>query len=183
MQRTQGLKFKTMRKIILGVAVSLDSYIEGPKGEIDWCFSDQDYGLTPFFNSIGAIFMGRKSYELAVGMGGEKPWTGMTTYVFSNTLKTVNGECTLISGDGIARAMEIKEENGKDIWLFGGTELIAGMMVNGLVDVLWLSVHPVLLGGGKPLFQGINMRVNTKLMESKVYETGLVSLWYEVIKK
>lgn len=53
-----------MRKILLNLAVSLDSFIEGPKGEFDWCFTDQDYGMTGFLERIDAIFMGRKSYEL-----------------------------------------------------------------------------------------------------------------------
>ena len=53
-----------MRKVILDVAVSLDGYIEGPNGEYDWCFTDQDYGLTDFYNSIDSIFYGRKSWEM-----------------------------------------------------------------------------------------------------------------------
>jgi dihydrofolate reductase len=58
-----------MRKIILGVAVSLDGYIEGPNGEFDWCFTDQDYGLSEFFKRIDTSFMGRKTYEVAMAMG------------------------------------------------------------------------------------------------------------------
>ena len=57
-----------MGKIILNLAVSLDGFIEGPNGEFDWCFDDQDYGLKEFFNRIDAIFMGRKSYELVKSM-------------------------------------------------------------------------------------------------------------------
>jgi dihydrofolate reductase len=65
-----------MRKVILGLAVSLDGYIEGPNGEIDWCFTDRDYGMGEFFKRIDAVFMGRKSYELAQKMntdGNEMP--------------------------------------------------------------------------------------------------------------
>ena len=58
-----------MRKIILGLAVSLDGYIEGPNGEFDWCFTDQDYGMSEFFKRIDTVFMGRKSYELTQSMG------------------------------------------------------------------------------------------------------------------
>ena len=54
-----------MRKVILGLAVSLDGFIEGPNGEYDWCFSDQDYGLSDFFSRVDSVFIGRKSYEMA----------------------------------------------------------------------------------------------------------------------
>ena len=58
-----------MRKVILALAVSLDGYIEGPNGEYDWCFTDQDYGLSDFFKRIDAVFIGRKTYELTLNMG------------------------------------------------------------------------------------------------------------------
>ena len=62
-----------MRKVILQLAVSLDGFIEGPNGEFDWCFTDDDYGMTNFFNQIDTIFIGRKSYELTLTMGGSAP--------------------------------------------------------------------------------------------------------------
>jgi dihydrofolate reductase len=70
---------------------------------------------------------------------------------------------------------------GKDIWLFGGASLTKSLLNAGLVDELWLAVHPILLGQGKPLFSGIQKRIKTKLIESKAYDTGLVSRWYEVV--
>ncbi|MCE3225874.1 MAG: bifunctional deaminase-reductase domain protein [Bacteroidetes bacterium] len=84
-----------MRKLILGLAVTLDGYIEGPNGEYDWCFTDQDYGLKEFFDRIDAIFIGRKSYETAQkyaesNNGSAIPgMPAMTEYVFSTTLKSV----------------------------------------------------------------------------------------------
>ncbi len=59
-----------MRKIILGLAVSLDGFIEGPNGEYDWCFTDQDYGMSDFFKRIDALFMGRKTYEMSLAING-----------------------------------------------------------------------------------------------------------------
>ncbi len=168
-----------MRKIILGVAVSLDGFIEGPNGEYDWCFNDQDYGLKQFGKSIDAIFMGRKSYELTKTMGGSNPWKGTQTYVFSNTLEPrANPKVVVVSGD-IARAVKrIKEEPGKNIWLFGGAQLTTAFINANLVDELWLAVHPILLGTGKPLFQNISGRKKLKLTKSKIYDTGLASMTY-----
>ncbi len=177
-----------MRKLILGLAVTLDGYIEGPNGEYDWCFTDQDYGLNEFFTRIDAIFIGRKSYEIAqqhVDNNNGETIPGMplmTEYVFSKTLKTVKETAMLIAEDSIAEARRIKEQPGKDIWLYGGAELSDAFMKEGLVDELWLSVHPVVLGSGKPLFRGQNKTAKLTLLKSKTYETGLVSLWYAINK-
>jgi dihydrofolate reductase len=169
-----------MRKIILGLAVSLDGYIEGPKGEYDWCFTDQDYGLADFFKRIDTIFMGRKSFELTQKTEMENPWKGMTTYVFSNsTSESKNPDVKFISGDVAGDIMWLRQQKGKDIWLFGGAELISFFVNKNWIDEYWLSIHPVVLGSGKPLFQNLKERLNLKLTKNKVYETGLVSLTYE----
>jgi dihydrofolate reductase len=169
-----------MRKVILGLAVSLDGFIEGPNGEYDWCFTDQDYGMSDFFKRIDAVFMGRKSYELALGMGNEAMgMPKMEEYVFSNTLQSVEGDRILVSGDIANKVKEIKNRPGKDIWLFGGAALTSSLMNLGLIDEFWLSVHPVVLGAGKPLFQNISERKNLKLVDTKTYSTGLISLKYE----
>lgn len=176
-----------MRKLILGLAITLDGYIEGPNGEYDWCFADQDYGLKEFFERIDAIFIGRKSYEMmqqhsdsnnGVAIPG---MPALTEYVFSETLTSVKEGAVLVSGDSIAEARRIKDQPGKDIWLFGGASLYNALMKEGLVDELWMSVHPILLGSGKPLFQQQD-RLWLRLLESKTYETGLVSLRYRIEK-
>ncbi|SHG30047.1 dihydrofolate reductase family protein [Pedobacter caeni] len=175
-----------MRKLILGLAITLDGYIEGPNGEYDWCFTDQDYGLNEFFERIDAIFIGRKSYEMLQqhsdnGSGEVVPgMPALTEYVFSKTLTSVKDSAVLISEDSIAEARRIKNEPGKDIWLFGGALLYDSMMKEGLVDELWLSVHPILLGGGKLLFQDQTGRRKLRFLESTTYETGLLSIRYGV---
>lgn len=177
-----------MRKLILGLAVTLDGYIEGPNGEYDWCFTDQDYGLNEFFARVDTIFIGRKSYEMAQhhadNNNGEivPGMPAMTEYVFSRTLKSVKDGAVLISDDSIAEARRIKEQPGKDIWLFGGASLTDALVKEGLVDELWMSVHPILLGSGKPLFRKQDSRIKLTLLESKPYETGLVSLRYSIDK-
>jgi len=174
-----------MRKLILGLAVTLDGYIEGPNGEYDWCFTDQDYGLKEFFSRIDAIFIGRKSYEVMQKHADGENIPGMpamTEYVFSGTLRSVKEGAVLVSGDSIAEARKIKEQPGRDIWLFGGASLTDALMKEGLVDELWMSVHPLLLGSGKLLFHEQNSRIQLTLLENKSYETGLVSLRYSIDK-
>lgn len=168
-----------MRKIILGLAVSLDGYIEGPNGEYDWCFTDQDYGMSDFFKRIDSVFMGRKSWELSKSMG-EAPagFPKLKTFVFSGTLREAGQEVTIVGSDWKEKVEQIKREPGKDIWLFGGASLLSSFLNERLIDEYWLSVHPVMLGNGKPLFSDVKERVNLKLAECKSYNTGLVSLKY-----
>ena len=114
--------------------------------------------------------------------GGSDPWKGTKSYVFSNTWTTKpDNAFELVSKDVVHRVKQIKQAEGKDIWLFGGASLTASLMEAGLVDEIWLSVHPILLGAGKLLFSGTGKRVQLKLIETKSYETGLVSLRYIVV--
>jgi dihydrofolate reductase len=173
-----------MRKIILGVAVSLDNLIEGPHGEYDWCFTDQDYGMGEFLKNIDSIFYGRKSYEMMMKAGEteQNPFGGKMNYVFSNTWQQGGKDFQLVTGDSLAEVKRIKEMEGKDIWLFGGASLTSSLMNAGLVDEMWLAIHPIVLGKGKPLFAGIEGRIKTKLIGNKLFDTGLLSVRYEVLK-
>jgi dihydrofolate reductase len=174
-----------MRKIVLSVAVSLDGLIEGPNGEYDWCFMDQDYGLSAFFKRIDTTFMGRKTYEMAQTVNNEDiaGFPKFKEYVFSTTLDKVKEGATLIKDNVKAEVEKIKKEKGKDIWLFGGAALTSSLMNMGLVDELYLAVHPILLGSGKPLFKNMDHRVKLKLQDTKTYSTGLVALTYDIIWK
>ena len=170
-----------MRKVILGLAVSLDSFIEGPNGEYDWCFTDQDYGLSTFFKRVDTVFVGRKTYEMSLGMeGGGAGFPKFKEYIFSTTLDKVKDGATLINGDIKTQVEEIKKGKGKDIWLFGGAGLTTSLLNLGLVDELSLAVHPILLGGGKPLFNNIKSGIRLTLGDTKTFSTGLVSLTYNV---
>ncbi len=172
-----------MRKIILQLAVSLDNFIEGPNGEFDWCFTDQDYGMSEFFKRIDSIFIGRKSYELVQSMGDAATpgFPKLTSYVFSNSLTAVKTDEILINGDIVFEVNKIKNKPGKDIWLFGGASLITTFMNEDLVDEIILAVHPIILGSGKPLFQNIKGRKQLNLKNVKSYDTGLVMLTYSLL--
>ncbi|MCJ8208175.1 dihydrofolate reductase family protein [Mucilaginibacter sp. RS28] len=171
-----------MRKVILNLAVTLDSIIEGPNGEYDWCLNDQDYGLTDFWESTDAIFIGRKSYELIAANGDINMFLAHKMYVFSDTLAEVAHEqIEIVPSTSFAEDVRaIKEQEGKAIWLFGGASLISNFLQNRLIDELLLSVHPILLGEGKPLFQGIKSRIGLQLLDSTPYPSGLVQLHYAI---
>ena len=167
-----------MRKIILNVAISLDGYLEGPKGEIDWCLTDQDYGMSAFLKRLDAIFIGRKSYERLLKMNSN-PYPAMTKYVFSTKLKNVANNTVLLKGNLEKEARRIKKQKGKDIWLFGGAQLVTGFVNANLVDEMHLALHPLFLGKGKPLFQNIKQEKQYRLKDAKTYSTGLVQHIYE----
>lgn len=160
--------------------MSLDGLIEGPNGEFDWCFTDQDYGMTDFLASIDAVLYGRKSYEVMMKEGkGKNPFSNKQTFVVSNTLSD-HSDYILLKGDVIQKIKEIKSSEGKNIWLFGGAELMTSLIEAHLVDELMLAVHPIILGKGKALFDALPGRLSTKLIGSKVYSSGLVSTHHRV---
>ena len=173
-----------MRKIILEVAVTLDGFIEGPNGEYDWCFDDQDYGMTEFFKRIDSIFIGRRSYELMqkIGESAVPGYSSLKEYVFSTTLKEVKTGTEIIHGDIKEKVEKIKNEPGRDIWLFGGASLTTSLLNLNLIDEMRLAVHPIILGSGKPLFIDIKNRVPLHLMDTKTYSSGLVRLTYSFNK-
>jgi dihydrofolate reductase len=168
-----------MRKITLNVATSLDGYIEGPNGEIDWCLNDQDYGLTEFSEDTDALFMGRKSYELVLEVGLNL-FEDKTIYVFSDTLSQDEHLSVNIvrKADFVSFVKNFREQEGKNIWLFGGAGLLASFMAENLVDEFLISVHPVILGGGRLLFQNVKEKVDLMLMDHQAYSSGLVQLRY-----
>ncbi|RKN79670.1 dihydrofolate reductase family protein [Ulvibacterium marinum] len=170
------------RKIILNLCTSLDSFIEGENGEIDWCLTDQDYSMTAFLNRIDTIFFGRKSYEQLVQ---EMPnaFSDKKKVVFSKTLKNIDAHSRIISGNIENEVRDLINAPGKDIWLFGGANLTTTMLNLNLVDELMISVHPLLLGKGKPLFSAIERRKKLRLTDTKTFSTGLVQLYYTVEKE
>lgn len=168
-----------MRKVILNLAVSLDGYIEDKHGEFDWCFTDQDYSDGQF-DKFDTVFMGRKSYELMIKMN-EIP--NMKTYVFSDTLESSEQATVVTRKDCVNEVSKIKKQEGSDIWFFGGADLLTDFLKNNLIDELQLAVHPILLGGGKRLFQGnIQERMNCSLISVKTFDTGLVMMKYKMFK-
>lgn len=169
-----------MRKIILQLAITLDGFIEGPLGEFDWCFTDQDYGMTPFLESIDTVFYGRKSFDLVMKHGN--PFANKKTVVFSRSVHPNRDGVEFVSDNLHEYIQEVIKQPGKNIWLFGGADLLNTFLKEGWVDEIHLAFHPLLLGAGKPLFQNLPNRVGLRLLNSQAYNTGLVMMQYEIKK-
>jgi dihydrofolate reductase len=168
-----------MRKIILNIAISLDGYIEGPEGEYDWCFNDQDYGMMEFLLNVDAVFFGRSAYERILEIGPDY-FSDKKRYVFSNSLKKAEKGWILVNGDLKSKMRYITTGTGSNIWLFGGGGLVRSFLRDGLLDRMMLAVHPILLGGGKPLFGELPERTSLDLVDTETYRSGLVQLTYDV---
>ncbi|REJ81280.1 MAG: dihydrofolate reductase [Bacteroidetes bacterium] len=155
-----------MGKICLNLAISLDGFIEGPDGSFDWCFTDQDYGMTEFLGQTEAILFGRKSFQVLKEMDSD-PYPDKLKYIYSNTLTYSGKNLLTISDHAVERTLDLKKEYEKDLWLFGGAKLIAEMQKADLIDEYILSIHPILLGAGKRLFSSDQEKLLLKLLSTK----------------
>lgn len=179
------------RRIILDLAVTLDGFIEGKNGEVDWCIMDSEMGFIHFLNQIDTILYGRKSYDLWGQYTPEIEATNIEKemwelvhskekYVFSRTQKGTDNKAIFINENILEEVNKLKNKPGKDIWLYGGASLITTFIDLGLVDEFRLSVHPVILGEGRQLFIDIKQRLNLKLMNTRTFSSGVVQLIYHL---
>ena len=183
-----------MRKVVLGLGISLDGYIARKDGAVDWLSMDWDYDWTAFFKTIDVVLMGRKSWDGALEMTPKKkskskasnPYAGMETYVFSRSLQDSGVEGVEIVSDNLKEFIEnLKAKDGKNIWLSGGGELAKSFLDEDLVDEIYLGITPLLLGSGRPLFPELIREVPLKFVSSNVCkhkkeDNAMLELVYEV---
>ena len=164
------------RKVRVYIAASLD-------GDIDWLDSvarpDEDYGYAAFIETIDTVIMGRKTYEKVLSFGGEFPHADRDCYVLSRTERPSEGQIHFYSGSLDNLLDQIRSKPGKDIFIDGGSEAIALFREKGLIDSYTISIIPMLLGEGIPLFKENDKEQPLKLVEATTFDSGLVQLSYE----
>lgn len=176
-------------KISVFIATSIDGYIAKKNGDIDWLtqFSpptseneDKDCGFSKFFSDVDALIMGRNTYEI-VSHFDPWPYEGKRVIVLSSTLTSVCKQAELFNGDITQLINKLHNDGIKHIYIDGGAT-ISQFLNAGLVDELIISIIPVVLGSGIPLFSKINDDKWCQLISSQVYSNGLVQMKYVTLK-
>jgi dihydrofolate reductase len=182
-----------MRQVIYSMGVSLDGFIAGPNGEIDWSAPDEE--LHRFHNQqtreLGAHFCGRRLYEemLYWETADQNPsaaehelefariWQELPKVVFSSTLQQVEGNARLATESVAEEVARLKREPGKDLAV-GGAGLAAACAQLGLIDEYRLFVSPVVLGGGTRFFPALDERIELELVETRTFGSRVIYARY-----
>jgi dihydrofolate reductase len=181
--------------VIYAMNVSLDGFVAGPNGELDWGIVDEE--LHRYFNDlsreVGTFLYGRRMYELmardwpTAGLDPSAPdyvvefariWKDKPKVVFSKTLEQVEWNSRLVRENVAEEVAALKEQSPQDLDL-GGPTIAATLMRLGLIDEYRLLVHPVVLGGGTPYFSALDHSINLRLVETRTFGSGVVLLRYD----
>jgi len=186
-----------MRKLIFFMHTSLDGFVAGLKGEMDWINIDEtmfDFVATMTDKADSALY-GRVTYEMMQSYwpnAGKQPnaskhdkehsawYNKVSKIVLSKTISEKGLDNTTVIGDQLAdKINKIKNQDGKNILIFGSPTASHSLLSQGLIDEFWLFVNPILLGQGIPLFKGVTETTKLKLIETKTFSSGVIALHYE----
>lgn len=174
-----------MRRIVLGLGISLDGYIARRDGSVDFLFMPKDYSMAPLFETCDIAIMGRKTLEAGLRLGKTDTIAtpGLACYVFSRTLPPGerNG-ATVVNDSPKSFVQFLRKRKGKNIWHMGGGELACEFLKADLIDELYLGIVPKLLGEGLRLFPSGFPERHFRLLENKSFSQGLISLKYERLR-
>ena len=174
-----------MRNIILYIAMSLDGYIADENGGVDW-LSGQDpedkseSSYPEFVQSIDTVIMGWETYHQVITELSPREWVyeELMTYVITHREEASSEKIRFIHESPSALIRNLKEMDGKDIWICGGASIAWQLMRDGLIDRFYISVIPVILGDGIRLFEKTEKRLELKLLEIRSWN-GITELRYE----
>lgn len=168
--------------VTLFIAASLDGYIAGPDDDLSWLFTDADYGFSNFYSGVDTLVMGRGTYDV-IRTFGEWPYADRKTLVVSRRADvSVDTPLTEVFSGELPALIELLQSEGCDnVWLVGGGELVRSFLEQGLLDQITVSMHPILLGKGVPLFPGGFRRTLLLLKDVNSFEGGLVQMTYHVM--
>jgi dihydrofolate reductase len=171
-----------LRKLVYGVAASLDGFIAGPNGEHDWILPGSGIDFRAIYSRFDTGLMGRRTYEVARTRGDLLKSMEMPVVVVSRTLDPAQHPEVTIVKSAVAEAVRaLKSQPGKDIWLFGGGVLFRSLLDEGLVDAIDVCVFPVLLGAGTPVLPE-GRRAALKLESCEPLSSGVLMLSYSVLQ-
>ena len=186
-----------MRNVILLMHVSLDGFVAGPQGEMDWIRFDSQLvdDVAELTDTADTALFGRVTYEMMAGYwptAADSPaatkhdidharWVNHAPkLVFSRTLESVDWQHSRIVRDSFPEEIaRLKQQPGKNLLMIGSTKTAHTFMQLGLIDEYRLNVNPVVLGGGSRLFPDIKDQLNLNLVSAKTYASGVIGLHYQ----
>jgi len=186
-----------MRNLIFFMHTSLDGFVAGPNGEMNWIKVDEeifDFVATMTDQADTALY-GRVTYEMMQSYwpkAGEQPnaskhdkehsawYNKVSKIVLSKTISEKGLDNTVVISDQLAdKINKIKKQDGKNILIFGSPRASQSLLNQGLIDEFWLFVNPIIVGQGMPLFKDITGTTKLKLVESKTFACGVIALHYK----
>lgn len=172
------------RKVILYIAASLDGYIAKPNDDLSFLSlvqkEGEDYGYGQFIQSVDTVILGRRTYDWVMTQVETFPHINTKTYVITRTPKPQQGKIQFYTGNLKELVLHLKQQEGKNIFVDGGAEIVNELLKQQLIDEFIISVIPVLLGDGTRLFKGGALEQNLVLISSKQFDLGLVQLHYKI---
>lgn len=192
-----------MRKVILSTNITVDGFMAGPKGELDWHFENWNEEMATYayeqLNTMDTILAGRVTYQNMANFWPSAAANPAVTkrdiefadmmnnypkIVFSRTLETVAWKNSRLVKDNIAEEIsKLKQQPGKDMIMWGGVGIVSTFARLGLIDEYRIWIAPVVLGSGMSLCNGLKKRLTMKLLKTETFSNGVVLLYYEPEKK
>lgn len=173
-----------MRKVRLFIAMSLDGYIADSKGSVDWLKgqgndNENIDSYSEFVKDIDTIIMGWNTYHQIVTELSPNEWiySDFTTYVITHNEHTSNEKIRFANINPHDLIKDLKEKNGKDIWICGGANLVQQLVNEDLIDSFYITVIPTLLGSGIRLFENAKQEINLRLLNTQSYN-GMIDVIY-----
>lgn len=173
------------RKLVLFIASSLDGYIATNDESLEWLYrveGEGDNGFSEFYNTVDTIIMGKKTYDWILNQDlKEFPYKNKDCYVFTTSTAENNENVKFINGDITDFINNLKAQDGKNIWIVGGGQLLHSFIQRGLVDEFILTIAPTLIGNGIPLFRKGEYQLELSLKRMRNFNQ-FVELHYEYKK-
>ncbi|MCZ4409498.1 dihydrofolate reductase family protein [Cryomorphaceae bacterium 1068] len=172
------------RKLILYISCSVDGFIAKPNDDLSFLekvqVEGEDYGYYDFMSTVDAVIVGRKTYDWVIGQGYEFPHKDKESYIITREVKAKEGNVTFYNGDLMSLVEKLKSVPGKNIFCDGGSRVANMLFREKLFDEIILSIIPVILGNGTPLFEKGIPEKELELVSSESFKTGLVQLHYKM---
>lgn len=173
----------TDRKVILYIASSLDGYIAKPNDDLSFLSivqqDGEDYGYADFVKSVNTVILGRKTYDWVMTQVPEFPHADKNSFIITRTSRPSVGKTSFYTDNLKDLILRLKSEQGKNIFIDGGAEIVNELLKENLIDEFIISIIPILVGSGTKLFKDGRPEQKLELISTKQFDKGLTQLHYK----